>query len=524
MELWNEYEGQIIAGTFKLERLLRPEGRSAFFSTSIGNGRSTVLRLIESHYDDDAIIARWDAVARLKQENLLALKKFDHVVMDDTSLVYAVMEPSDADLGQILRERALTVPETRQLAVSLVAALQALHSIGLVHEHLQPINVLAVDETVKLRSDCVREAAEGAEGDVMRARDVHDFAVLLLQALTLERDPDRVLKPSANSSALPNPFREIIYNGISGRWTLATIAKALTDSAPATLNFPTAGPPETARTAPASSTTSASSASAASSMAAASAATSAAAAAATGGVRTAPVGRGVAATPAVSARSSSGPATPPAARSSNGNAPSTATERPAQTQSTPAVPAYLSSASRARVEAGRTTVMEPEAAPPQRNLLRAAIATLVLLGIILLLWRMTHRPSSAHMAAANPPMQTLASMGQTAPRAAAPTAASQGHAATKVAQTTPGRNGTPNWRVIAYTYDLQAQAQAKVGQIAQQNPKLQVEVFAPRGHAPYLVALGGLMTRDEAMALRAQLRGKGFPRDIYAQNYGSHRH
>jgi eukaryotic-like serine/threonine-protein kinase len=524
MELWNEYEGQIIAGTFKLERLLRPEGRSAFFSTSIGDGQSTVLRLIESHYDDDAIIARWEAVTRLKQENLLALKKFDHVVMDDTSLVYAVMEPADADLGQILRERSLTVPETRQLALSLVAALQALHSIGLVHEHLQPINVLAVGETVKLRSDCVREAAEGAEGDAMRARDVHDFSVLLLQALTLERDPDRVLKPSANSSALPNPFREIIYNGISGRWTLATIAKALTDSAPATLNFPTPGQPEAAQAPPTSATTSAPSAVAASSVSAAAAASSAAATTSPAGGRTAPAGRGVAATPAASVRPSSASVTPPAARSSNGNAPSPVAERPTQAPSNPTVPTYLGSASRARVEAGRTTVMEPEAAPPRRNLLRAAIATVVLLGIILLLWRVTHRPSAAHTATANQPMQTLASMGQTGARAANQAAAPRGQAVSQTPQAAPGRNGTPNWRVIAYTYDLQPQAQAKVDQIAHQNPNLQVEVFAPHGHAPYLVALGGLMTRDEAIGLRNQLRGKGFPRDIYAQNYGSHRH
>ena len=212
MELWNEYEGSTIAGTFRLERLLRPEGRSAFFSTTLGDGRQTVIRLIESHYDDDAIVARWNAVAGLKQEHLLGLTKFGHVVMDDTSLVYVVMEPSDADLGQMLRERALTVAETRQLAESLVAAVAALHSIGLVHEHLVPMNVLAVGETVKLRSDCIREAPEGAEGEAARNRDVYDLCLLLLQALTLERKPDRVLKPAANSSALPAPFREILYN------------------------------------------------------------------------------------------------------------------------------------------------------------------------------------------------------------------------------------------------------------------------------------------------------------------------
>ncbi len=227
MELWNEYEGSIIAGTFRLERLLRPEGRSAFFSTAIGDGRDTVLRLIEAHYDDDAILARWKAVADLKQKNLLGLEKFGHIVMDETSLVYVVMEPSDADLGQILRERALTTTETRELAESLVHALAALHSIGMVHEHVQPINVLAVGETVKLRSDCIREAPEGEEGDAARSRDVYDLSLLLLQALTLDHNPDRVLHSAANGGSLPAPFQEILSNGLSGRWNLAQIAAAL---------------------------------------------------------------------------------------------------------------------------------------------------------------------------------------------------------------------------------------------------------------------------------------------------------
>ena len=167
--------------------------------------------------------------------NLLGLEKFGHVVMNETSLVYVVMEPSDADLGQVLRERALTASETRQLAVSLVAALQDLHAIGLIHEHIQPINILAVSETVKLRSDCIREAPEGPEGDALRLRDIRDLALVLLQALTLDRNPDRVLKPAPNSPSLPAPFREIISNGLSNRWSLAQIANALGTSAPASL-------------------------------------------------------------------------------------------------------------------------------------------------------------------------------------------------------------------------------------------------------------------------------------------------
>ena len=62
MELWTEYEGRTIDGAFPLTKLLRPEGRSAFFSTSNGTGLPTVIRLIEPHFDEDEILARWRGV------------------------------------------------------------------------------------------------------------------------------------------------------------------------------------------------------------------------------------------------------------------------------------------------------------------------------------------------------------------------------------------------------------------------------------------------------------------------------
>ena len=38
MQLWNDYEGRTIAEAYPLEKLLSPEGRSAYFSTANGTG------------------------------------------------------------------------------------------------------------------------------------------------------------------------------------------------------------------------------------------------------------------------------------------------------------------------------------------------------------------------------------------------------------------------------------------------------------------------------------------------------
>src|SRR3984957_16608604 len=223
MNLWTEYEGRTIDGVYPLTKLILPEGRSAFFSTSNGTGKPTVIRLIESHFDGDEILTRWRGVATLINPNLVKLKSFGHVVVDETSLVYAVMEPVDANLGAMLRERRLTELETRQVATSLLAALEALHSNGFVHEHVLPENVLAVGEEIKLRSDCIREALEGEAGVEMKRKDVRDYAAVILQALTQQR----TLEDATRGAPLPAPFEQIVRKGISGEWGLAQIGTAL---------------------------------------------------------------------------------------------------------------------------------------------------------------------------------------------------------------------------------------------------------------------------------------------------------
>jgi serine/threonine protein kinase len=113
--------------------------------------------------------------------NILKLEEYGQVMLDETSLVYAVMEPFDADLREVVSRQRLTVPETTQLAISLVAVLQTLHTHGFVHEHIEPANVLAVGEIVKLRGDCIRETPEGEKGLGLKTGDLHELAVVLLR-------------------------------------------------------------------------------------------------------------------------------------------------------------------------------------------------------------------------------------------------------------------------------------------------------------------------------------------------------
>ena len=432
MHLWNDYEGRTIADIFPLNKLLAPEGRSAFFSTTNGTGTPAVIRLIEAHFDESEILDRWRQVAEIQQPNLVTLKKYGQTVVDGTPLVYALMETTDANLADVLDDRPLSVEETRQVATSLVGALQALHSRNLIHEHIEPANVLAVGEVIKLRSDCIREAPEGQEGLDLKAHDVHNLAIVLLQALTQQRT-----LPSG--TVLPTPFNHIIPNGISGTWGLPQIAAALSPGAafpePPATPIPTVAAPT-------------------------------------------PMPKPIAAQPI---------------------APLSQAPEP-----TPPVPLV------------RDRIVRPvEPAPSRRLGLWIACAIGILL-LLLLGWYFLHAAPATNAKDAQP-IPTLATAGRedTAPASPPPAAA----ATVPSAAPAPSSDTRSQWRVVAYTYNRQDQAQQKVVVIARQHPDLNPEVFTPTGHAPFLVTVGGPMSRIQANAFKNKAHADGLPRDIYTQNY-----
>jgi hypothetical protein len=430
MELWTEYEGRTIDGAFPLTKLIRPEGRSAFFSTSNGTGGPTVIRLIESHFDDEEILVRWRGIQALNHPNLVKLIQFGRVMLDETSLVYAVMEPVDANMAEILSERRLTVQETKQIATSLASALEALHTNGFVHEHLEPANVLAVGESIKLRSDCIRETPEGREGSELKRKDAYDFAVVLLQALTQKKtleEAKRELPPDP-------PLDPVIRKGISGEWGIPEMAAALR--------------PDTE-------------------------------------IR-------------VEAR--------PVAVSQ---------PRAEKVAETPVeLPTYPTN--RVRV------AEEKQGGIEGRRLVIGGGAMLLLLLIALFLHGRWSKSAGAVQAnAVVPAVATEAAPAPDleAPAASAPAVSTPAVSVPEASAPASAGGGTGQWRVVAFTYNREAQAQQKVESLKTVHPDLRPEVFTPSGRAPYLVVVGGTMSRDEAFAFVRKGRAEGLPHDSYAQNY-----
>ncbi len=231
MQFWNELEGRIVDG-YPLRRLVRSEGRTAWFETETHEGgvRPAIISLTESLTDADEVVERLNAAQGLKHPNLVTIEKIGQARIDQTLFVYAIMEHTDQDLSEVLRGQTLSKEDARQVAEALVGSLTAIHQKGLVHGRVEPASVLAVGEKVKLRSDCLQSPGG------TRAADVAGIGAILFQAFT------QLKASSADDSQInriPAPFAEIVRNSLSSRWNLAQIAAVLRPAiAPAGLPHP----------------------------------------------------------------------------------------------------------------------------------------------------------------------------------------------------------------------------------------------------------------------------------------------
>jgi len=532
MELWNDFEGKTVDGRFHLDQLIGPKGRSAYFMTRDEAGAPATIRLIESLNDEEEILGRWRRVTGLKEEHLLEVLACGQTVLDGTHLVYAVMEPTDMELSEVLRERALTTEETKQIALSVADGLEALHAKGLVHEHVEAENVLAQGETIKLRSDVVREAPEGAEGAALRSKDVRGLSLLLSECLTRSR--------RFGETRLPVPFEEVVRKGESGAWGLSSITAALQP-----------GGPGRAATRPVVYESSAGAPKAET--------RGGAERAGEPGGRAGSRGDGVGPLPAAASPVlAAGVAAPVAVQGMETPVRPVAGVTPAGPLGVAAVPAAGAASTAPATVASRLAsqavgggdgvgahlrtpraddriVMEPAEEPKRRGLLVAVglgVLLLVLLGVHFFRAGRAGQTGSVvqdapsavtepqQSSANRPPAHDAASAPVEQPAAAAAaadTARESVGARGRVATAAP--SDSAQWRVVAFTYNREAQATQKVQAIAARHPGLKPEVFSPSGRAPYLVTVGGWMSADRAASMRAKARAQGLPRDVYAQNY-----
>lgn len=479
MPLWNEIEGRTLGdgpemGTALrtgLRTLLRSEGRTAWFAATDAEGQPAVVSVFETLNDEDAVQQRLEAAAAVKHPNLLAIRGVGSARLDDESLVYAVMEPFDQTLAEVLQERALTPDEARELAANLLSALEAVEQAGLRHGHVDAAGVLAVGDAIKLRSDCLSPSRE--------QNDAPALAALLYNALTTRR-----FTSERDALQLPAPFATLVRAGAGTGGSLVAMRRVL--------NGPAVASAPGKQSAPAPAKPSATSPDAIA------------------------AGEAFPVAPPPVAPSPAAPAAPPP----------TAAARP----TTPTPARGIPRAALARESGGRTR--RPGVAIAATVLMLVLLIVFWLTfrhpaGPAPVTGQATGQatiaaaPPASNAPAPAPPNaaeQNAGAMGSGSSAQPAQPARAR-LAATPAPLPAAASPGEAVWHVVAYTYSRESTAKNKADELAAKYPKLEPQVFTPSGHAPYLVVLGGGMDRQDAMARRDAAREAGMPPDTYAQNF-----
>jgi TonB family protein len=264
--LWKKWEGRVVDEKFPLRQWLGGSDHSAVFLTETPGAESqkAAIKLIPANgRDTDAQLSRWTAAAKLSHPHLIRLLAWGQCEIDDTPLLYVVMEFAEENLAEILPLRPLAAEEASGMLVPTVDALASLHGAGLVHGGIKPSNIMAVKDQLKISADGLRETGEHRTARAFRvydapevksagpspAADIWSLGATLVAVLT-QTEPNQTepnqTEPKMNSGeptvvsvpgTLPQPFRDIARQCLQveprQRCTLSEILSQLQPHAPA---------------------------------------------------------------------------------------------------------------------------------------------------------------------------------------------------------------------------------------------------------------------------------------------------
>jgi TonB family protein len=108
-------------------------------------------------------LAHWKRAAQLSHPHLLRVFECGRCRLGDFDLLYLVMEYAEENLAQFLPQRPLTPAEARDVLAPTLEGLAYLHAEGLIHGHLRPSNIMAIEDCLKLSADGIYVAAEHTE-------------------------------------------------------------------------------------------------------------------------------------------------------------------------------------------------------------------------------------------------------------------------------------------------------------------------------------------------------------------------
>jgi TonB family protein len=229
-EVWTRWQGHVINGVFPLGRFLGCSDHSGVFLTrsdALGPSEVAIKLLPTNQALAELQLPRWEEACSLAHPHLLGLLQWGECQLEGLPYLYVIMEYADQTLAQLLRHRALTDDEVREMLQPTLETLAFLHGHDLAQGQLKPTNILVVGDQLKLASDTMRRVGEGAmrldaptaydspevrRGSDSTASDIWALGVTLLEAFSGRSRSDLAkLDEGVRVSAdVPPTFREVV--------------------------------------------------------------------------------------------------------------------------------------------------------------------------------------------------------------------------------------------------------------------------------------------------------------------------
>jgi serine/threonine protein kinase len=174
-ELWKKWEGQVVDHKYQLLNFLGSTDHSVVFLCEFHDPepqRAAIKFISAEVVDRERQIADWKHASELTHPNLLVIYGAGICQIDDTELLYIILEYAEENLSQVLPQRALVTEEANEMLRAVTSVLVYLHEKNLTHGHIKPSNVLAMGESLKISSDTILAVDEIRE--MRRERTAYD--------------------------------------------------------------------------------------------------------------------------------------------------------------------------------------------------------------------------------------------------------------------------------------------------------------------------------------------------------------
>jgi hypothetical protein len=546
---WTALQGKILDGGYEIAECLLTSSESASFRIRVLGDRSThaVVNVFTPNAAPLEQYLLWQEALELRHPQISSPISVGRLEWEGASYPYVVLHKADENLAGVIRDRALTTGEAREVLRSVGAGLEYLHANGFVHSALSPEHVLALGDAIRISSTTIRrintpvedgepdvtyKAPESSAENLTVAADIWCTGATLFEVLTQKKCTEDCRE---QAKSLPEPFDWIVERCLDPepheRPTLSEVFAMLSgavkrpqppkEEAEPAVMAAGAGASTAVASSPASPELSPSVASA--SEPAPAAAVASTAAPVTASAAAAPAEAPRSADPASSPRRIDG--TPRGARSRTPQVPPARPAEPLRPKLTASPkPVYTENRPRSPLLADD----KPEESPRVKFLSYAFLAIMVAGG---LLWLARPKPEKPHLTTVSPGAHTQtvppepASPAGTPPVPGSSAAVSQAPAGIPAShQTAAGASGVAampasSWRVVVFTFAHKDDAARQAQALNAKHPGFDPQVFSPDAKGPYLIVLGGPMTRDEASRVRQKARSIGFPHDAYIQNF-----